>query len=112
MRYALPVSSGMVSQHFGHCEQFALFDADEQKKEIIKKELITSPEHEPGLLPKWLAEQGVSVVIAGGMGPRAIDIFKQNGINVILGAKENDPEKTVLDYLNGQLATGENICDH
>jgi predicted Fe-Mo cluster-binding NifX family protein len=101
-----------MSPHFGHCEQFALFDVEEQKKEIINKELITSPEHQPGLLPKWLAERGVSVVIAGGMGPRAQDIFHQNGIRVVLGAMESDPEKAVLNYLNGQLATGDNICDH
>lgn len=112
MKYALPVSGGMMSPHFGHCEQFAFFDVDEQKKEIIKKELISSPEHQPGLLPSWLAEKGVSVVIAGGMGLRAQDIFHQNGIEVVLGALETDPEKAMLGYLNGSLATGGNICDH
>jgi ATP-binding protein involved in chromosome partitioning len=112
MRYAIPVSGGVMSPHFGHCEQFALYDVDEQKKEITHKELIASPEHQPGLLPAWLAEQGVSIVIAGGMGPRAQDIFEENGIKVVLGTLENDPEKAVLGYLGGILATGENICDH
>ena len=112
MRYAIPVSGGMLSQHFGHCEQFALFDVDEQKKEITNKELVASPEHQPGLLPAWLAEQGVSVVIAGGMGARAQGIFEQNSIRVVLGALESDPEKAVLGYLGGSLATGDNICDH
>ena len=112
MKYAVPVSGGVLSSHFGHCEQFALFDVEEQKKEIINKEYLTSPEHQPGLLPKWLAEKGVSVVIAGGMGPRAQDIFQQNGIDVVLGAMECDPEKAVLDYLNGTLSVGENVCDH
>ena len=111
MRYAIPVSGGMVSPHFGHCEQFAFFDVDEQKS-IIRKEFIASPEHQPGLLPVWLAEQGASVVIAGGMGPHAVDLLQQRGIEVILGAIESDPEKAVLNHLNGCLATGENICDH
>jgi len=61
MRYAVPVSGGMMSLHFGHCEQFALFDIDELKKEITKKELIASPGHQTGFLPEWLAEQGVSM---------------------------------------------------
>ncbi|MFC2072729.1 NifB/NifX family molybdenum-iron cluster-binding protein [Chloroflexota bacterium] len=112
MKYAIPVSGGTMSPHFGHCEQFALFDVEEQKKEIINKELIASPEHQPGLLPKWLAEKGVSVVIAGGMGPRAQDIFHQNGISVVLGAMESDPEKAVLSHIYDTLATGDNVCDH
>ena len=112
MKYAVPVSGGVVSPHFGHCEQFALFDVDEEKKEVIRKELVPSPEHQPGLLPQWLAEEGVSVVLAGGMGPRAQDIFRQNRIEVVMGVLEGDPEKTVLDYLNGILTTGDNICDH
>jgi len=112
MRYAIPVSDGAVAMHFGHCEQFALIDVDEAKKIIIRKEIIPSPGHEPGLLPVWLAEQGVSVIIAGGMGSRAQNLFKQNRIKVIIGVLEGDPEKAVLNYLSGTLATGDNICDH
>lgn len=112
MKCAVPVSGGIMSPHFGHCEQFALFDVDEERKEITQKEVVPSPEHQPGLLPLWLAEQGVSIVIAGGMGPRAQEIFQQNGIGVVLGALENDPERAVLSYLDGRLATGDNICDH
>ena len=112
MRYAIPVSSGTVSPHFGHCEHFALIDVDEGGKEIIRKELVPSPGHQPGLLPEWLAEQGVALVIAGGMGSRAQGLFQQNRIGVIIGTIESDPEKAVLSYLNGTLATGDNICDH
>ena len=112
MKYAVPVSGGVVSAHFGHCEQFALIDVDESKKLILKKELVNSPGHEPGLLPQWLAEKGVSLVIAGGMGSRAQDIFHQNGISVVLGAMESDPEKAVLSHVNGTLTIGDNVCDH
>ena len=112
MRYAVPVSGGLVSQHFGHCEQFALIDVDKTKKQILKKELINSPGHEPGLLPQWLAENGVSLVIAGGMGSRAQGLFQQNKIGVITGTLETDPEKAVLSHLNGILLTRVNICDH
>ena len=112
MRYAIPVSGGIVSPHFGHCEYFALIDADEKRREIIRKELVPSPEHQPGLLPGWLAEQGVAVVIASGMGSRAQGLFQQHRIGVIVGAVESDPERAVLSYLNGQLPTEGNICDH
>ncbi len=112
MRYAVPVSNSKVAVHFGHCQHFALFDVDEAKGVILNKESMPSPGHEPGLLPIWLAEQGVSVVIAGGMGSRAQALFRENRIEVIVGTPNDDPEKAVLDYIRGTLATGDNICDH
>jgi ATP-binding protein involved in chromosome partitioning len=112
MKYAIPVSEGKLCAHFGHCEQFALIDADEKNKSILRKELVDSPGHQPGFLPPWLAKQGAQVVIAGGMGASAVSLFKQSGINVILGAATADPEKVVIDYLNGKLVTGDNVCDH
>ena len=112
MRYAIPVSAGTISPHFGHCEEFALVDVDEKSKTVVRKELVVPPEHQPGVLPQWLAEQGVSFVIAGGMGSRAQSLFQQNRIGVIVGAMESDPEKAVLNHINGLLATGENVCEH
>ena len=112
MRYALPVSGGALCAHFGHCEQFAMIDVDEEKKEIIRKELVPAPPHQPGLLPPWLARQGVNCVIAGGMGMNARNLFTDHGIQVIVGAEESDPDKAVLSHINGKLATGNNFCDH
>jgi ATP-binding protein involved in chromosome partitioning len=112
MRIAVPVSDGRLAAHFGHCEQFALIDVDQTRKEITGKEFAIPPQHEPGVLPVWLAEQGVSVVIAGGMGSRAQNLFQQNRIHVVIGAPEADPERVVLDYLSGCLAVGDNVCDH
>jgi ATP-binding protein involved in chromosome partitioning len=112
MIYAVPLSNGRVAMHFGHCEQFALFDVDEAKGEIVGKEIITSPEHQPGLLPAWLAEQGVSVVIASGMGSRAQELFRQNRISVAVNALEDDPERAVLAYIKGVLEVGDDVCDH
>ena len=112
MKCAVPTTGGMVSLHFGHCEQFALFDVDEVSKKILGKVVVASPGHQPGLLPEWLGEQGVSVVIAGGMGSRAQGLFQQNHISVITGILESDPEKAVLSYLEGNATIGPNICDH
>jgi len=112
MRFAVPVTDGKVSAHFGHCSHFALFDVDDKTKTIVRREVIPSPGHQPGFLPGWLAEEGVSVVIASGMGSRAQGLFKENRIEVVVGAIGDDPEKAVLDYLRGDLAIGDNICDH
>ena len=112
MRLAIPVTEGKVAAHFGHCSHFALFDVDEATKAIVKRGIISSPGHQPGFLPEWLAEEGISVVIASGMGSRAQALFSENRIEVVIGALDEDPEKAVLDYIKGELATGANICDH
>lgn len=112
MRYAVPVSNGRLASHFGHCEQFALIDVDPARKAIVRKELAPAPPHQPGFLPGWLAEQGVTAVIAGGMGSRAQTLFAENRIEVVVGALGDDPEQVVLDHVRGVLGMGENICDH
>lgn len=112
MRYAVPVVDGKMAEHFGHCSHFALFDVDETSKVIVKKEVIASPGHQPGFLPEWLAAEGVSVVIANGMGSRAQSLFRESRIEVVTGTLGDVPQEAVLDYLRGALATGDNLCDH
>jgi predicted Fe-Mo cluster-binding NifX family protein len=112
MKIALPTSQGKLCAHFGHCEEFTMFDVDFEQKVILRKEILKSPPHEPGKLPVWLKEKGVTTVIAGGMGVRAQQIFNSEGVSVIVGASESEPENIVRDYLNKKLKTGENVCDH
>jgi predicted Fe-Mo cluster-binding NifX family protein len=112
MIIALPVANGTLCMHFGHCEMFALITVDTDAKRIIERSDIVSPPHQPGLLPQWLHEHGVNVVISGGMGERARAIFESHNIQVVIGARLDDPQRIVEDYLAGTLCTGENICDH
>ena len=109
---AIPLAGGRLCMHFGHCEQFALLDVDAAGKEILNSRQVAPPPHQPGLLPRWLHEQGVNLVIAGGMGGRAQGIFAGQGIEVIVGAPAESPESIVRSYLDGSLQSGENLCDH
>jgi len=109
---AVPVAGGRLCMHFGHCEQFALLDVNTRDGKILDSRQIDPPPHEPGLLPRWLHEQGVNLVIAGGMGGRAQSIFAEHGIEVVVGAPVQSPKDLVLSYLDGSLQTGENACDH
>jgi len=89
-----------------------MVDVNDAEKSITKREDIDAPRHEPGLLPPWLAERGATVIIAGGMGQRALTLFAQQGIRVVTGVPAEAPEKLVEDFLAGTLQTGENVCDH
>jgi ATP-binding protein involved in chromosome partitioning len=112
LKIAVPMAAGSLCQHFGHCEQFALYDVDSDNKTILKTTMVTPPPHEPGLLPTWLQEQGADIIIAGGMGSRAQELFVGKGIHVVTGASSEAPEKVVAEYLRGELTTGANVCDH
>lgn len=112
MKIAIPLADGKLSAHFGHCERFALIEVDPKEKKILQREEIVPPPHEPGLLPKWLAERGANLIIAGGMGQRAQGLFVEHGIQVIVGAPAETPENLANSYLAGTLQSGENVCDH
>jgi predicted Fe-Mo cluster-binding NifX family protein len=112
MKIAIPVAGGGLSLHFGHCEEFLIFDADPDSKKVLGKSSHQPPAHEPGALPRWLHELGADVIIAGGMGQRAQQLFAQNGIVVVVGAPQESPDKLAADYLSGTLQSGTNLCDH
>jgi len=110
MKFAIPLAEGKLTGHFGHCQEFALVDVEDNK--IKNTEKMVPPPHEPGVLPRWLHELGTDVIIAGGMGARALELFAQNGIKVLTGAPSLTPEELVLQYLDSTLKTGFNMCDH
>lgn len=109
MRIAVARDGNMVSEHFGHCEQFVLYDVEGT---TIKKEtVVDSPPHEPGVLPVFLQKQGANVVITGGMGRRAIDLLEMNGVKVVTGVTGGI--KDVVDaYLAGTLVGTGGVCEH
>jgi ATP-binding protein involved in chromosome partitioning len=107
---AVPVSGGKLAAHFGHCEQFAFIETDNNK--IIGTEMRTPPAHEPGVIPQWLHDQGANVLIVGGMGEMAQGLLREKGIEVIIGAPMDSPESLANQYLAKTLVAGANICDH
>jgi predicted Fe-Mo cluster-binding NifX family protein len=112
MKIAVPLAGGRLAAHFGHCEAFALLEADPETGAPGPVTTLTPPPHEPGLLPRWLHAQGVDVIIAGGMGRRAQDLFQKQGIAVHIGAPAETPEALAQAFLDKTLQTGPNVCDH
>jgi len=110
MKFAIPLAEGKLTAHFGHCQEFALIEVEGDQ--ITHKQVLVPPPHEPGVLPQWLHDMGASVIIAGGMGQRAVSLFNQNGIKVVTGAPVQEPETLVKSYLDNTLETGGNLCDH
>jgi predicted Fe-Mo cluster-binding NifX family protein len=112
MKIAIPIANEQLCMHFGHCETFAVLTVDEKTKTITGRQNLVPPPHEPGVLPRWLGEQKVTVIIAGGMGQRAQQLFAEQNITVVVGAPSVAPDTLVADYLAGTLQSGANACDH
>lgn len=109
-KIALPLLENKLSPHFGHCQNFIIYDI--HNKNIVSQNLLASPPHQPGLLPGWLINQHITDLIVGGIGHKAIEIFSQHKINVFVGAKVKEPIALIHDYLNGTLETNGNLCNH
>jgi predicted Fe-Mo cluster-binding NifX family protein len=109
---AIPITGGRLCAHFGHSEWFALLEVDTASGQILSSRQLDPPVHQPGVLPRWLNDQGVNLVIVGGIGRRAQSIFAEQGIEIIVGAPAGSPEDIVRSYLDGNLQLGDNICDH
>jgi predicted Fe-Mo cluster-binding NifX family protein len=112
MKIAIPTAEGKLAMHFGHCQAFEILTVDPAAKTIASCEAAVPPPHEPGVLPAWLHELGVNLIIAGGMGSRAQQLFLQNDIQVVVGAPVASSEELAKAWMNGTLTSGANTCDH
>lgn len=108
MKIAVASEKELVTEHFGHCENFNIFHVQDNK--IVKVESIPNPGHVPGYLPNFLNDMGVNIIVSGGMGGGAVKIFKEKGIEVITGVK-GTAKDIVTDYLDGKLEATNEICD-
>ncbi len=111
MLVAIPTDKGKMSGHFGHAPEFTIYQIHD--KDLQDKKVVAAPPHQPGLLPKWLKEINVDVVIAGNMGSKARDLFDQNGIEVVYGVGETDPDTIIVNFIKGDLKRdAELTCCH
>jgi predicted Fe-Mo cluster-binding NifX family protein len=107
MRIAVATENGIVSSHFGHCSGFTIYDTEDGK--VTSSNYVPNPGHEPGVLPVFLSNLNVEIVIAGGMGERAQTLFSQNNIDVIVGAS-GSADDAAASYLEGSLKSAGVFC--
>ena len=109
-KIAFPTSNRQtVDGHFGHTKEFVIFTVENEK--VTSETYLTPPPHEPGVLPKFLADNGVNTIITGGMGAMAVRLFASNNIEVILGAGGSF-QAAITEYMSGTLSSSGSACDH
>ncbi len=107
MKIALACEGNNITEHFGYCKNFNVFEVEDGK--VVKKESYDNPGHKPGFLPEFLNKLGVNVVVSGGMGNGAVTIFNEHNIEVILGISGSDTD-AVNKYIKGELKSTGSVC--
>ncbi len=107
IRIAVASEGKNVTEHFGHCPAFTIFDAENGA--IVREETVPNPGHKPGFLPNFLADRGVNVIVSGGMGGGAVEIFNERNVEVIMGAS-GDAKAAAEAYLRGELKSAGSVC--
>ena len=107
MKIAVASMGNKVADHFGHCENFNIYESTIGS--VASSQCIPNPGHKPGFLPNFLGDMGVEVIIAGGMGGGAVEIFNERNIEVIVGA-QGDAKTAAESYLQGELKSTGSVC--
>lgn len=107
MKIAIACEGKYVSGHFGHCEGFTIYELEEGK--ALEKKFEANPGHRPGFLPVFLKDLGVNVIIAGGMGETAQQLFYENGIEVYVGV-HGLCDDAIQRFINGTLKSTGSVC--
>ena len=109
MKIAVTYENGTVFQHFGHTEQFKVYDVADDR--VCSAEVIGSDGSGHEALATLLADRAINVLICGGIGAGAAEALAQQGIELCAGAS-GDADAAVAAYLRGELASTGVNCDH
>ncbi|MBM4272502.1 MAG: dinitrogenase iron-molybdenum cofactor [Deltaproteobacteria bacterium] len=107
MKIAISTDGEYVSAHFGRCPTFTLVEIENDR--IVAKEIVDNPGHQPGYIPRFLHELGVRCIIAGGMGPRASEIFRDLDMEAIVGVT-GKVDDVVDKLIHSNLTGGASLC--
>ena len=108
MRCIISTDGDMVSAHFGRCPEFTVVDIE--GGEVVKKEVIENPGHNPGALPEHFGNMKADCIIAGGMGQMALGLFDAKKIKPIVGIS-GTVEEVIEKLKKGTLEGAESLCE-
>ena len=106
-RIAIPVFNDHLSEYFGECSYYEIYEIDHK---VLNKKLVELPS---GIvitdLPEWLEKQGVTDVIAYKVNRQVISLFASKKVNLFVGLPQQNREKLIDEYLNGKLESDKKI---
>ena len=110
MKIAVTYENGQVFQHFGHTENFKVYEAENGK--VLSSRILSAAGSGHGALAGLLKEHGVDVLICGGIGEGAKNALREAGVQLVAGA-HGDADAQVAAYLSGELRHDPAVsCSH
>lgn len=106
-RIAVPLVNGKLSEFFGNCNHYEIFEVEGEH--IINRKVIAPPNKKITMLPLWASSQGITDVITYKVDVRIMELFANHKINLYVGIGSNLPEEIIQDYINGTLKSDEKI---
>ncbi len=95
--------NSVLSQHFGKAPYYVFVKVENgEVKDVVEKESPFSQGHAPGEVPRFVHENGATVIVSGGMGQRALENFKTLGVTPVVGV-EGKVRDILSDFLSGKL---------
>jgi len=106
-RVAIPVVQGRLSEYFGKCNHYEIFEIEGTN---FKSDEIEVPQHKELVkLPEWAYRQGITDIIAYKVDKKIISLFTGYKINLFVGIPINTPQHLIEEYINGNLKSDEKI---
>ena len=110
MKIAVTYEDGQIFQHFGHTQQFKVYDIQDNK--VVSSRIVDTMGQGHGALAMFLMIEGVNVLICGGIGMGAQNALRSMNI-ALFGGVSGDADAAVEQYLNGSLEYDPNAqCSH
>lgn len=108
-RVAIPISNNRLSEYFGGCSYYEVFDIEGNR---IQKNKVEIPKVKHILeLPLWIEKQGITDIIAFKVNKEIISLFASRKVNLFVGIPQNSPQQLIDDYLNGRLESDQKIIN-
>jgi len=108
-RVAIPISNNRLSEYFGGCNYYEIFEIKD--KNVQKKTYELPAISDLKELPNWLKQQGVTDVIAYKVNRQIISLFASNKVNLFIGVPQSTSETLINEYLQGKLESDKNIIE-
>ncbi|MCQ2431811.1 MAG: dinitrogenase iron-molybdenum cofactor biosynthesis protein [Clostridia bacterium] len=110
MKLVVTYENGQIFQHFGHTEQFKIYDIEDGS--VVSAQVVHTMGQGHGMLAGFLAGRGVKVLICGGIGGGAQAALAEAGIQ-LYGGVSGDADEAVTAFLAGTLAYQPDVmCNH
>lgn len=106
-RVAIPVVKGKLSEYFGQCNHYEIFEIDEDN--VRSEEIEVPPREDITKLPEWAFSESITDIIAYKIDKRIITLFSGYKINVFVGIPISTPRKLIEEYINGNLKSDDKI---